>query len=214
MKASEINKGLEINDSSAPDDRERTYYIHPNRIPVYKAYAEVDAWFDRSIHDRVWHWWITIVTGDRIKQQEITKEIPQVYRIKDSKGEWLFYNVNLYGRSWEGNRKDFSYVEGRIEGMPEWEKQIDPATGKIIPGTTPQMFDTHTIYTIKFTKDKVDELHQYFKTPLSCIVIAEDGRKYSCTLSEFRDMPYEALVNDKTGFTEWTRQKRGLKTYS
>ena len=52
------------------------------------------------------------MTADPVSQQEIRKEIPQLYRTKDpaTGKEWLFYNVNLSGNDWKGNRKDFSYM--------------------------------------------------------------------------------------------------------
>ena len=69
-------------------------------------------------------------------------------------------------------------------------------------------------YTIPFTKAKIEELSKYFRNPLSCIVIAEDGREYSCSLLEFRDMMYDELVNLKTGYTDFMKNRRGTKVYS
>ena len=37
-----------------------------------------------------------------------------------------FTNVELYGNDWKGNRKDFSYVEGLVEGMPIFNYEKDP----------------------------------------------------------------------------------------
>ena len=128
MKASELDKGLRIliDPSSNENDNERSYYIHPERIPVYEAYQKVGQVFERTVHDRVWDWWITLVTSDPVKDQQIKKTIPQIYRTKDQStagtgtgsAEYLFYNVEFSGNDWKGNRKDFSYIEGVTEGMP------------------------------------------------------------------------------------------------
>jgi hypothetical protein len=40
----------------------------------------------------------------------------------------------LSGHDWKGNRKEFAYVEGLIEGMPVLEKEIDPSTNEVIAG--------------------------------------------------------------------------------
>lgn len=200
MKASELDKGLKVPNPSAPDDENSYYYIPPQRIPVYKAYEKVGQSLDRSISDRTWYWWINLVTADPVKDQEIKKVIPQLYRTKDHADgkEWLFYNVELSGRDWKGNRKDWTTLEGVIERMPDFHYEIDPSTHAVISGTT-QVIEVNRKYTIPFTKAAVEKILPYFKNPLSCITIAEDGRKYSCTLDEFKSMPYKELIELKTG---------------
>lgn len=125
----------------------------------------------------------------------------------------MFHNVSLHGNDWKENRKDFAYVEGRISNYPERDKEIEPSTGEIIPGTT-HVFEVHTVYTIPFSKAKVDEISQYFRNPLSCIVIDTTGRKYSCGLDEFKDMFYNELVSLKTGYAEYMKNSRGSKVYT
>ena len=207
-KASELDKGLRLSDPSAPDDEDRYYYIPRQRVPVYDAYKKVGQLLERTGSDRTWDWWISLVTADPVKDQQIVKSIPQLYRIKDSDGkEWLFYNVDLSGRDWKGNRKDFNYIEGVIEGMPEFHYEIDPSTQKVISGTT-QVQDVTRKYTIPFTKAKVEELSKHFRVPLSCIIVAPDGRKHSCSLQEFRDSNYDELIDLKTGFSEYMLSRR------
>jgi hypothetical protein len=60
-----------------------------------------------------------------------------------------------------------------------------------------------------------NELSKYFRAdpPVECVV--EDragGRKYSCSLEEFRDMSYEDLVALKTAYlrTDYYRNKQQL----
>jgi hypothetical protein len=176
---------------------------------VVKAYEKVGQEYERTCHDRAYQeWFYPLVTAETVAKQEIKKVISQLYRIKDPDGkEWLFYNVDLSGNDWKGNRKDFSYLEGITEGMPVFNYERDPSTDKVIPGTT-QVLEVTKKYTIPFTKAKVDELSKYFRNPVACVVIAGDGRKYSCSLDEWRDMPYNELVKEKTGINEYFRSKR------
>jgi hypothetical protein len=220
MLAKDLDKGLKVVDTSSADgndndDDEHSYYLPPQRIPVYKTYQKVGQVYERTIHDRTWDWWINLVSAEPVANQEIKKVISQIYRTKDQAtgSEYLFYNVELSGNDWKGNRKDFSYMEGVVEGMPIFNYEKSPSNNKIISGTT-QVLEIVKEYTIPFKKEKVEELSIWFKNPLSCIVIASDGRKYSCSLDEFRDMPYNELVKEKTGLNEYFRNKRGSKVYS
>ena len=182
---------------------------------VVKAYSDVGQEYERTCHDRAYQeWFYPLVTAEPVKDQQIKKSIPQLYRSKDAEGkEWLWYNVDLSGKDWKGNRKDFSYLEGVVEGMPVFNYEIDPSTDKVIPNTT-QVLEVTKKYTIPFTKAKVDELSKFFRSPLSCVIQALDGRRYSCSIDEFRDMPYNELVKEKTGINEYFRSKRGAKVYT
>jgi hypothetical protein len=97
--------------------------------------------------------------------------------------------------------------------IPEWYYDIDPSSHKIVVGTT-QVLAMNRRYTIPFKSEKIDELKKYFRTPLSCIVIAEDGKKYSCSLNELPNSNFDDMVNLKTGFTDSMKNRIGLKTYS
>ena len=100
-----------------------------------------------------------------------------------------------------------------MEGIPVFNYEIDPSTQKVISGTT-QVQDVTRKYTIPFTKAKVDEISKYFRNPLSCIVVAPDGRKYSVNLEQFKSMSYNELIDMATGYTDFMRQRRGQKVYS
>jgi hypothetical protein len=209
LKAFEIDKGLLVKDPSAePDDEDRSYHIPPSQIEVYKAYQKVGQTYERSNHDRVWDWWLTLVTADPVAKQDIQVKIPQLYRAKEPTGkEWLYYNLEMSGKDWKGNRKDWATLEGVTEGMPEFSYERDASTNKVIPGTT-QVLEVKREYTIPFSKAKVEELSKYFRQPLSLILVGQDGRRYSCSLQEFRDMNYDELVNLKTGYTEFMNSRR------
>jgi hypothetical protein len=124
----------------------------------------------------------------------------------------MMFNVELYGRDWKGNRHDYSWLE-RVISIPEWYYDIDPSSHKIVAGTT-QVLAMNRKYTIPFNSEKIDELKKYFTTPLSCIVIVEDGKKYSCSLNELQNSNFDDLVNLKTGLTDYMKNRQGLKTYS
>lgn len=144
--------------------------LDPHLFPpkeVVQAYEKGGHEYEQTVHDRVWTWWYPLISADPVKDQQIKKIISQIYRIKDPDGkEWLFYNVGLHGNDWKGNRKDFSYVEGLIEGIPVSNYEIEPSTNEVIAGTT-QVLEVKKKYTIPFTKAKVEEISQYFRNPLS-----------------------------------------------
>jgi hypothetical protein len=215
LLAKELDKGLRITDPTSTDEQEKLYYIPPQSVPVYKAYQKVGQMYERPISDRTWDWWISLVTSDPVANQEIRIVIPQVYRTKDpSTGkEWLYYNKDMSANDWKGNRKYWNTLEGIIEGMPEFEYEIEPSTNKIVAGTT-QVLEVKREYTIPFTKAKVEEISKYFKNPLSCIVVAPDGRRYSVNLEQFKNASYNDLIDIVTGWAEFGRQRRGQKVYS
>ena len=215
MKAFEIDKGLKVKDPSAPDDDEdQSYYIPPSQIPAVKAFEEVGLQYERTVHDRVWNWFVNLVTAEPVKDQEIKMVIPQLYRTKDPDGkEWLFYNCELSGRDWKGNRKDFSYLEGVIEGVQLFNYEIDPSTEKVISGTT-QVMEVQKKYNIPFTKAKVDEISKHFKHPVHCIIVNGDGRKYSVTLEQFKSLSFQELIDMVTGYADFMKNRRGTKVYS
>ena len=73
--------------------------------------------YERSCHDKSLREFLCLSTGkESIKNQEIKQEVANLYRVKDAKGEWLYYGMNLYGKNWKANPIDFFHVEGiRIE---------------------------------------------------------------------------------------------------
>jgi hypothetical protein len=68
------------------------------------------------------------------------------------------------------------------------------------------------IYTIPFSKEKVEELSKYFSETIGFSIKdkGSGGRRYSCSYEEFVNMEYRELVDLKTGFTDYwkTRQQR------
>jgi hypothetical protein len=95
--------------------RELDPHLFP-RSQLVKAYEEVGQEYEMTIQDRVYQMhWLPLVTAGPVKDQEIQQKINQLYRTKDSKGkEWLFYDIILYGKDWQGNTKSFDYREGII----------------------------------------------------------------------------------------------------
>ena len=93
--------------------------------------------------------------------------------------------------------------------MPIFNKRLDPATNAVIPGIT-QVQELKTIHTIPFTKQRVNELSKHFVEPVSFIVVDKTGRKYSCSLEEFIDLPHDELVKIKTSwmFTDYHSNKQ------
>ncbi|HEY7570338.1 MAG TPA: hypothetical protein VH796_03115 [Nitrososphaeraceae archaeon] len=93
--------------------------------------------------------------------------------------------------------------------MPTFHREIDPQTETVIPEST-QIHDLKTTYTIPFGKQKVNELAPYFSENVSFAVKerATGGRRYSCSRREFTEMSYDDLIDLKTGFAEYTRNRQ------
>jgi hypothetical protein len=186
---------------------------------VVKVYEKVGQEYERTCHDRAYQeWWYPLVTAEPVKDQQIKKLISQLYRIKDPDGkEWLFYNVDLSGNDWKGNRKDFSYLEGITDGMPVFNYERDPSTDKVLPGTT-QVLEVTKKYTIPFKNEKVDELSKYFRNPIACVVVAGDGRRYSVSLEQFKSLSYQELIDIVTGYADYMKDymknRRASKVYT
>src|SRR6266487_5430522 len=104
---------------------------------ILKAYEDANQQFefdsDATGEDRVWrhHFWPQVNGNVRIKNQEIEQQISGVYRVKDSKGEWLMYHILLHGVNHTGERKDFSDLIGKIEGIPVFERRVNPDSGEV-----------------------------------------------------------------------------------
>ncbi len=186
--------------------KELDKYLFPQR-EVVKAWEDVGQGYELTVHDRTWNWFFPLVTADPVKNQEIVKQIQGCYRLKNSNGEWLYYHVLLSGKDWKGNRKEFNYVEGLIEGMPIFTKDIDPSTNEVVAGTT-QVLEMTKVYTIPFTKEKFDGVSKYFDTGTFFAVVDKNGKRYSCNAKEFRDVSYDELIDQKTGLAEYMRSKR------
>ena len=119
----------------------------------------------------------------------------------------LFPHVLLSGHDWKGNRKEFPYVEGVIEGMPVFEKEIDPSTNDVIAGTT-QVMEMIKVYTIPFSKEKFNEISKYFADGTFFCVVDRNGKRYSCNAKEFRDISYDELIDQKTGLTDYFKNRQ------
>ena len=106
----------------------------------------------------------------------------------------------------------FFMLKVLIEGISTFHREIDPQTEQIISETT-QVHELKTVYTIPFSKAKVNELSQYFSDDVQFIIKekATGGRRYSCIKREFTELDFEELIKSKTGFTQYqnTRQKGG-----
>jgi hypothetical protein len=170
---------------------------------ILKAYQDANQEFtfdsDATGHDRVWRIWYALVNGNvRVREQKIEQEISGAYRVKDSKGEWLMYHILLRGLNHIGERKDFSDLIGKIEGIPIFEKKINQDSGEV--EYSGYIHDHKTVYTIPFTKENLDKLVPYFTDNVSFAIMGQglSGRTYSCSFEEIRDLEWDELVKLKT----------------
>jgi hypothetical protein len=177
---------------------------------VVRAYTDFGQVYDHSSHDRAYAWFHAQVTGKQsIRSQLIEQTITNLMRLKDARGEWLTYGILLRGKNWKGNYVNFFHTEGIVQGMPSFHQEIDPQTEQIIQTTT-QIQEQKTVYTIPYTKAKIAELAPYFSEDVYFVVKDRTigGRRYSCSIREFTEMNYDDLIDLKTGFAEYTRNRQ------
>jgi hypothetical protein len=81
----------------------------------------------------------------------------------------------------------------------------------VVSGTT-QVNELKTIYTIPFSKEKVDELSPYFSDTIGFSIEGRGtaSRRYSCSLEELRDLEWDELVQLETFWmkTDYYRMKQ------
>ena len=92
--------------------------------------------------------------------------------------------------------------------MPQFHNKINPQTEEIDSNAT-TVHSLKTVYTIPFSKQKVDEISKYFSDSVQFIIKERgSGRKYACNQQEFRDLPYDELISIKNGYSEYIRNRK------
>jgi hypothetical protein len=186
----------------------RDFFPKPELI---KAYKDAGKEYEYKGPDRLWeqHFFPKVTANPKLREQDIQIKIPQLYRRKDAKGkEWLYYNVSMRGRDWKGNHVEFSYVEGIIEGMPTFHYEVDPQTDQVIANSI-QILETHKVYTIPFSKEKIAKISEHFMQPLSCIIVdGYSNRRYSCSPRDFAEIDYDELLDILTGFADYKKSRQ------
>jgi hypothetical protein len=201
----------ELEKITAVEDVLKRDLLAPHK-EVLAEYVKYGQQYERNGRDRTYERFYAEVYGkETLRNQPIAQSIANMSRHKDGNGEWLTYQMGLAGRNWKGNKVEYWYDQGgKIEGMPEFHVEVDPQTDQVVSGTM-QINELKTIYTIPFSKEKVIELEPFLSETCGFSVKDRSGRRQSCnSLSEFRDMDYEDLVNLKTGFTDYIRNKQQL----
>lgn len=159
------------------------------RKEVLQAFNEVDFPYEISIQDRVASKWYAAVKG---RLDKITQEVQQIYRRRVAgQGDFVFYNVNLYGEDWKGNEHSFPLLVGRYQ-MPIFKKEKNPETDKV---STTEIMDQRTIYDIPWSRELFDKLIKSSVDPISLIVYGSAGRRLGITsLEDFREGTTEQLI--------------------
>jgi hypothetical protein len=75
-----------------------------------------------------------------------------------------------------------------------------------------QIESHQTFYDVPFSKEKAQELLDMFSEdlepgPHNLTIVDSTGRRQSCNLDEFVNADYDDLVNLKTGFSEWMKER-------
>jgi hypothetical protein len=152
-----------------------------------------------------------MVNGNvRVQNQEIEQQISGLYRVKNAKAEFLIYHILLRGLNHKGEGVDFPTLIGKVEGILVFERKVNPDTEEVESGSL--IHDHKTLYTIPFTKAKVDELSNYFIDSIGFVIQGSGlaGRTYSCSLEELRDLEWDELVQMKTSWmkSDYYRMKQ------
>jgi hypothetical protein len=101
-----------------------------------------------------------------------------------------------------GERKDFSDLIGKIEGIPIFEKKVNQDSGEV--EYSGYIHYHKTMYTIPFTDETLDKLVPYFTDNVSFAIKGQGlaTRTYSCSFEEMRDLEWDDPVKLKT---DWTK---------
>jgi hypothetical protein len=181
------------------------------------AYEKAGRDYEFTSQDRNYQAFHAKITGDENKKdQSIRQRINQLYRLKDGDGkEWLVYDITLGAHDWMGNLLNYYYgtigkvTDGTTDGMPEFHYsfKFNHDTGRMdrdvasVQGHQPY-------YTIPFSKQKLEELSEFFKEPLTFVIVDKaTGKKYSCNQREFTELEYQELIDLKTGFSDYMKNK-------
>lgn len=169
-----------------PFDLEANHPLCPNPT-VIQEHDKVKFPYEESIQDRVYNKWYTVSKGRPVEQ-----EVSQIYRVsKPGRGEYLMWTLNLKGQDWKGNPTDFTILTGRYE-KPLFRLEKNPETQEI---STTQVTSHQTIYTIPFSKQKLDELIEMAVEPVSMIVVAPSGKRFGITsLEDFKNGAIDDLI--------------------
>lgn len=159
------------------------------RKEVIQAYSEVDFPYDIQIQDRVASKWYAAV---KARSDKITQEIIQIYRRKiPNQGDYVFYNVHLYGDDWKGNEHCLPLVIGKYM-LPIFKKEKNPETEKV---TTTEIMDQKAVYDLPWSKETFDKLIRSSIEPVSLIVYGSAGRRLGISsLDDFREGTTEQLI--------------------
>jgi hypothetical protein len=188
----------------------------PNKqiLEAYRAVGrEADVLEDRTGYERNWNEFCVRTTANkRLKEQLIDQKISNLMRVRDAKGEYLVYDVGMRGYDYQGNVVDFSYHEGRLsrgnrQGLPVFKRIINPETDEVVSDAT-QIDERKPVYTVPFSKEKVNELSEFLTEQHQFTLQMPDGRRETCSQKEFTDMSYDELVDWKQGLTEYARHRR------
>ena len=154
-----------------------------------------------------------VTANVRIQNQKIEQTITSLYRVKDGKArEWLVYNIILSALNYKGEQITFDDVVGKVGGIPVFTKKINPDSEEIEYSS--DIHDHKTVYSISFSKQKVDELSKYFTDSVQFAIegLGCGGRTYSCSFEELRDLEWDELVKAKTAYlkSDYYRNKQLL----
>jgi hypothetical protein len=179
------------------------------RNAILARYEKYGRERDPPCHERVWNsWFKPLATAQqKDKPRPVTIEIKQIIRLKHKGKEYLKYGATLRCTDYRRNAIDFYETFGHYE-LPRFTVQTDPNTEEIIEGSA-QVDGHETIYDIPFTKEKVKELLSMSPEDgkIQLTIVDQTGKRCSCNQNEFLNDSYDELIDRKTGYFEYLRDR-------
>jgi hypothetical protein len=141
------------------------------------------------------------------KPRPVTKEVNQIYRLRNKGKEWLMYNATFRGTDWKRNALDWNYLMCRYQ-IPIFRYELDPNTNEVIPEKT-QIQGLDTVYDIPYSKETAQELISMSPTGTPSLIIIDPAgnKKYSCNQREFVNDDFDKIIDVKSGFAQYIEDR-------
>jgi hypothetical protein len=187
------------------------------RSKILAEYKKYEYDYDDPIEARVFykHFKPLAIAQQKERRRPITVEVQSISRLKHKGNEYLTYQILYKSEDWRHNPISFTPSSQGVYKIPRFRVEIDPNTNEPRPETA-RIESQITQYDIPFTKEKAMELLGMFSEeiepgPHNLAIVDSSGRRFSCNVDEFVNMDYDELVNIKTGFSEYMKERKGAK---
>jgi hypothetical protein len=179
------------------------------RNAILARYEKYGREREETVHEMVFnrHFKPLAIAQQKSKPRPVTMEVKQITRVKHKGKGFLKYGATLKSSDYRTNAIDFYETFGHYE-LPKFAVQTDPNTEEIIEGSA-QVNGWESVYDIPFTKEKAKELLAMAPEngSIGLAIVDSNGKRYSCSQNEFLNDSYDELIDRKTGFSDYLRDK-------